>query len=479
MILEMKEMNEQPNSKFKLSLSNSIYFKLVVLSMGVFMMGMDAYIFSPALVTIVKYFNTSYNWVSWTITVYILFTTAVMPLGGKLADVYGRKKIFSLGVAFFTLGSLLSSFSWSIYSLVAFRAIQAIGGGIILPSALSAISLYVPKEKQGKTMGILISSSVVATIIGPNIGGFLIENFSWRTIFYINIPIGILTILLVMLITEPHTQENHKIDLLGSLILGTILASTLLGLIGLESSPVYSMAVLPYFIISFFLLLILIIFENRISEPLLNLKLLTRKETLGLNFSFLLTFMAISCIVMFVPTFVQLILNSDIQISGTILTPYTLMVFVMSIIGGILIDKIGTKPILVIGLLIASFGFFLLANYVNNYIGLIIVLIIIAAGWGASSGAFQVNVLLSSPESEKGSSSAILNTFKGIGGMVTPIIGGFFLTTTNYTTAFNLIFLSASVLLLVADSLLFLVLVFPLARSKLKSFKKGNYSIQP
>ena len=170
-------MSEFSKTKSKNFIFESPYYKLVVLALGVFMMGMDVYIFSPALVTIVKYFNTSYNWVTWTITVYLLFSTAIMPLGGKLADIYGRKKIFIIGISFFTVGSLLSSLSWNIYSLVVFRAIQAIGGGIIVPSALSAMSSYAPKDKQGKTMGVLMSASVIATIIGPNIGGFLIEKF--------------------------------------------------------------------------------------------------------------------------------------------------------------------------------------------------------------------------------------------------------------------------------------------------------------
>ena len=462
----MKYMNKFSKIKSKSFLFESPYYKLVVLAMGVFMMGMDVYIFSPALVTIVKYFNTSYNWVTWTITVYLLFSTAVMPLGGKLADVFGRKKIFIVGISIFTIGSLLSSLSWNIYSLVAFRAIQAIGGGIIIPSALSAMSSYAPKNKQGKTLGALISASVIATIIGPNIGGFLIENFGWRTIFYINIPIGILTILLTLQFSETYSQEKHNIDIFGTILLGLVLISMLLGLIGLETLPFYNIQVFPYFIISISLLLILIFYESHISEPLLNLHLLSRKETLGLNIAFLLTFTAISCTVMFVPSFVQLTLKSGVQISGTILTPYTVTVFIMSILGGIVIDKIGTRRILLIGLLIASIGFFLMANYVSNYTSLIIVLIIVAVGWGMSSGAFQVSVLISSPESEKGSSSAILNTFKGIGGMITPIIGGYFLTNTAnkiYTinTAFNAIFMIASVLLIIADLLLILITIIP------------------
>ena len=264
----------------KIKIFNSTYVRLFVLAMGIFMMGMDAYIFSPALVTIVHYFNTSYNWVTWTITVYLLFSTAVMPLGGKLADVYGRKRIFILGVSLFTFGSFLSSISWNIISLVAFRAVQAIGGGIIIPSALSAMSSYAPKDKQGKTMGALISTSVIATIIGPNIGGYLIENFGWRTIFYINIPIGLLSIVLALQFKEETSKIKHKIDLLGAILLGSDLASMVLSLISLETFSFFSFQLLTYFICSILLLFILIGYESQIAEPFFILKLLSKKETL-------------------------------------------------------------------------------------------------------------------------------------------------------------------------------------------------------
>ena len=447
--------------------------------MGVFMMGMDTYIFSPALVTIVKYFNTSFKWVTLTITVYLLFSTAVMPLGGKLADIYGRKRIFVIGIIFFTIGSFLSSLSWDIFSLVMFRAIQAIGGGIILPSALSTMSSYAPKGKQGKTMGALMSAGVMATIIGPNIGGYIIEKFGWRYIFYINIPIGLLAILLAMQFSETCSNSKHKIDIIGAIILGLSLATLLLGLLGLESLPFYSILVFPYFLVTTILVLTFVFYESHISEPLLNLHLLSRKEILSLNIAKYLTFMAVSSTVMFVPTYTQLILHSRIQLSGTLLTPYTATIFVMSIVGGILIDKIGPKLIILVGLLIASLGFLLLSYFATSYLTLVVILMIIAVGWGTSSGAFQVIVLISSPDSDKGTSSAILNTFKGIGGMTTPIIGGYFLTNAtnkvySMNTAFSLLFMTASLLLIIADFILLVVTIIPKLESKTKLFSFYN-----
>ncbi len=120
-------------TKSNRSIWASPYFLLLVLALGVFMTAMDSYIFVPALPTIVKDLNTSLDWVSWTMTIFMLFWTAIMPIAGKLSDIYGRKRIYLLGVGIFTLGSILSSISWDIYSLIAFRGLQAIGAGLVMP----------------------------------------------------------------------------------------------------------------------------------------------------------------------------------------------------------------------------------------------------------------------------------------------------------------------------------------------------------
>lgn len=448
------------------STDGSLNFILFVLFLGVFMMGLDLFIFSPALVTIVAYFKTSYNWVTWTITIYLLITTAIMPVSGKLADIFGRKKIYIIGVLLFTLGSFLCSLSWDIYSLVFFRSIQAIGGGIIVPTALSAMSSYAPKDKQGKTLGVLIAGSALASIVGPNIGGYLIQNYGWRSVFLINVPIGILTILLALKLKENYSQTEIHIDIVGSVLLIGSIASMVLGLNGIETMPLTNINVFPYFLLAIILLIILIYWESHTVDPILNIPLLSQGRILALNIGFLLTFAASTTAVIFIPTFVQLVLGLGIAVSGSILTPLSVAIFVMSIIGGILADKYGTKLLLIISTLINALGFFLLANYVNDYLGLIVILIIIGAGVGMASSAFPVALFAIVPEEEKGTSVAILKTFNGIGTILAPIIGGYYLTSAanhaiTIKDAFNSIFYIAFVLLAITGLILISILLIP------------------
>jgi EmrB/QacA subfamily drug resistance transporter len=288
------------------------YFVLVVLMLGVFMMMLDAYIFSPALATIVKDFNTSYDMVAWVATLYMLVSTAVMPPAGKLSDIFGRKRIFVAGVFFFTVVSLLSSLSWDIYSLIAFRGVQAIGGGIIMPAALAAMSGAAPPKKLGKTMGALMSASALAMVIGPNIGGFFIEHFGWRSVFYINLPIGILAIALAFMFRESYGEKGRHIDFAGSALLAVGLAALVLGLNRLESLPLTDLTVFPFFVAALLLGVLLYLFEKRTKEPILDMKVLLKDDFLSLNPSMMLLFFGMMCAMMYVSTFALTALDMGI-----------------------------------------------------------------------------------------------------------------------------------------------------------------------
>jgi EmrB/QacA subfamily drug resistance transporter len=457
-------MSENITVETRKSIWNSPYFIMIVLMMGVFIMAIDAYVFSPAITGIVAYFKTSYNWVAWTLTIYMLFSTAVMPLAGKLADIYGRKRIYIIGVSLFIIGSFACSISWNIYSLVTFRAIQAIGGGIILPAALSAMGSAAPPDKQGKTMGALMAMSALALVIGPNIGGYLIQNFGWRTIFYINIPIGILSILLALKFKETYGEAKHHLDIFGAAMLGGSLAALLYGLVRLENLPLTDITVFPLFLVSAALFFALILFEKRTKEPILNIPLVSRGDVLSLMLAMLATSVGLTAALFFVPTFAQAILRENVQNSGTLLTPLAISLFFFAIIGGILLDKIGAKPMLILGSVVSIASFYGMAYYVTNSTSLVIMLVIGGAGFGLGMGAYQVLILAMTPGTDKGTSSGLLNTFKGIGGAIGPVIGGFFLTdaVTNkiYTVsqAFTYIFLFA-----MATSIIALVLLAYLA----------------
>ncbi len=457
----MSEINNEPQK----GALGSLYYVLLVLALGVFMSSLDMIIFSPALPTIVSDLHTSFDWVAWTLTIYLLFFAAIMPLGGKLSDVFGRKRVYIAGIAMFTLGSFLSSLSWDIYSLIAFRGVQAIGGGLILPSALSAMGSVAPKNQQGKTMGALMAMSAVAMVIGPTIGGYIIAHFGWRAVLYINIPIGILAIILALRFKESYGETSHHIDVVGSLLLTGGLASVLLGMVRLENLPLTNLTVFPFFIAALLLGVLLFIYEKRVPEPILDIATIARGNVFSLNLAALLSSVSLGCAMMYVPSFAQIVLHMNVEDSSNILTPLSVSLFFAAILGGVLIDKFGSKPILLIGMMITVVGFFGMAQYVNDSLSLGIVLAILGLGMGVGMGAFQIIMMSFMPVSELGTGTGILNTFRNSGTTVGSIIGGFFLAdatskVVTYGQAFGNIFWIGTVLsILAAIMVVYLIVI--------------------
>lgn len=436
-------MTEIIQTDAKKGIRDSAYFVVAILAVGVFMTGLDAYIFVPALPRIVGDLNTSLDWVTWTMTIFMLFYTATMPLGGKLSDVYGRKRVYIAGIVIFMLGSIGSSLSWDIYSLIAFRGLQAIGGGLVLPAAVAALGSMVPENKRGKTMGILMAMSALSMIVGPNIGGYIIQHFGWRMVFYINVPIGILTILGALRLRESFGGAKQHIDFIGAALLASGIATFLLGMVRLQTLPLADNTVYPFFILALVLVVALVLYELRTRAPILNIRLLARGNILSLSIAQLSLSIALMGVFIYIPSFAQLVLHMNVQDSGSILTPLSVAIMVSAIVGGILQDKFGPKPMLLIGSVIAAVSVFILAVYVNDATSLAFMLILCGAGAGLGMGAFQIIMMSYMPESEKGTGSGILNTFQNIGSTFGSVIGGYFLAkATSQTITINQAFSS-------------------------------------
>ena len=304
-----------------------------------------------------------------------------------------------------------------------------------------------PPNMRGKTIGTLMSMGAVAMIVGPNIGGFFIQHFGWRSVFYINLPIGILTILMALMFKESYGNSRHHIDIAGAAMLGVSLGALVLGLTRLGSLPLTDITVFPLLAIAVLLGVLLYWYERRTPEPILDMKVLLRGDVLSLNLALMLLFFGMTLVVLFVSTFAQTVLNMSIQDSGTILTPRSVTIFLASIVGGILIDKFGYKLMMLIGGLIMIVAMLGMMYFVNDPISLAVVLVMTGIAWGMGvGGAFTVALQAVTPGTEQGASMGIMTTFRGIGGLIAPVAGGFFLNeallhTVTYSQAFANIYL--------------------------------------
>jgi EmrB/QacA subfamily drug resistance transporter len=302
---------------------------------------------------------------SWVVTAYILTSLIVTPFYGKLGDMYGRKKFFIVAIVIFLAGSALSGLSQSMAQLIAFRAIQGLGAGGLMVGAMATLGDIVAPRERGRYMSYMMVVMMLATIGGPLIGGFITTAFSWRWIFYINIPVGgAALVYIISTLHLPPKRVNHRVDYLGGGLLG--LAATALVLLatwgGTEypwaSGQIIGLAVLSALALAGFCMV-----ELRVAEPILPLHLFKNRNfslTMALTF---LTGLAMLGALTFLPLYQQTVQGESPTISGLALTPMMLGVTVTSIVAGQVTTRTGRYKIFpVLGGAIMGLGMFLLTH---------------------------------------------------------------------------------------------------------------------
>jgi EmrB/QacA subfamily drug resistance transporter len=294
----------------------------------------------------------------------MLTSTVTVPLYGKLGDVYGRKNLFLFAIVVFLIGSALCGLAQGMTQLVIFRAIQGIGAGGLFPLSLAVIGNIVPPRDRGRWQGLIGAVFAAASIIGPAIGGFIVDNASWRWIFLVNLPIGGLA-LVVISITMPRrtTRTSHSIDWLGAWLLAGGTAALLMGLVwGGRDHGWTSEHVLGAFSISAVLLVAFAMVERRAPEPILPFDLLRDNKIVASSVACMaLVGMAMFGTISYVPLFVQGVIGTSATSSGVVLTPLMLGAVTTSIITGQLVSRTGRyRWNAVFGPLVLAFGMFLL-----------------------------------------------------------------------------------------------------------------------
>ncbi|MEI9479384.1 MAG: MFS transporter, partial [Deltaproteobacteria bacterium] len=261
------------------------YLIFVTAALGLLMSSIDTTVVAVAFPNFVKDLGTNVIWAGWTISIYLLAVTTVLPLAGNLSDTFGRKKVFLISLILFTGSSLACGLAPNIYTLVAFRFLQGIGGGCFLPTAAGIVSDQFPENRE-RAIGLFTSIFAIGSIIGPNLGGWIVGRYSWRYVFYINLPIGVALIVLIkILIKDSKVISRHRIDFVGaSFFSGAILFLMLgLNLIG-ESLSAFSLLFAAVFsVLSFCLFFLFIRQEKKSSNPIVDIALLRSKPFLAAN----------------------------------------------------------------------------------------------------------------------------------------------------------------------------------------------------
>jgi len=325
---------------------------LVTVSLGLFMTVIDMTILSVALPTLVRDLGASTGEVEWTLIVYTLAMAALVPMFGRISDVFGRKRLFIAGLLIFAVSSLLCAQSPSVMWLIAARLVQALGGAMISSNSLAIISDTFPAGKRGLAMG--IQSIVISggAALGPTLGGFLVTRFSWEAVFYINLPVGLVAALLAAVILPPLKSHRtlEPIDYIGAATMMGGLTGLLLGLTkggdwGWTTVPTLSFLATGALLLAFF-----VIWENRVPYPLIDLSLFRNWEFGIGQLTGLFTTMSMASTTFLFPFYWQGMRGMSAQEAGLLMLPMPLVFMLVSPIAGRLSDSVGARKLALAGL---------------------------------------------------------------------------------------------------------------------------------
>ncbi|TDF94813.1 MDR family MFS transporter [Paenibacillus piri] len=383
-------------SDFRIS---KILAPLIAIIVGSFLVILDTTVMNVVLPTLVKDFKVGLSALEWTVTGYMLATAAVIPMAGWLSDRYGAKHIFLTSIFMFTLGSALCSTSNQVEWLIAFRVIQGLGGGFVIPVGLAYVFKLSPPEKVGMAMGLFGVPILLAPAIGPVISGWLAEFHSWRWIFLINIPVGLFSILYGMR-SLPRIDKKpvSALDLPG-LLLGPLAFVALMYGVNEGVRSWTSATTITSLVLGVVLLLAFILVELRSAQPLLELRVFQSFNfSLAMIVQWIVTFTIFGALFL-VPQFLQQAGGFGAFDTGLTLLPQPIAAALTMPLGGYLFDRIGVRWLIVIGLglLIAALWQFTYMDQLTSYQSLVLPLAMAGCGMGLMMMPLDTHILNQAP----------------------------------------------------------------------------------
>lgn len=397
------------------------WFVLGTVCIGAFMAALDASIITVALPTMQRQFHVSFSVTAWVPLAYLLTLTALLAVFGRLADIVGRRPLYTLGFTVFIIGSALCGAATSMTFLICARVLQAIGAVMLQANSVAIVTSATPANQRGKAIGIQGSALAVGLSIGPAIGGVLIAAFGWQAIFYVNIPVGIIgtTLAALILPLDLDKDESGKknFDYFGGIILAIALVGWLFGFNQGNEQGWASPLILLSFAIGASCTILFILIEKRHSSPIMDLSLFRIDQITWGNITGALSYALMYGVLFIVPYFFEGVLHRPSSEAGLLTTPLPIGMMLLAPVAGRIADRFGSKLPTVVGMGVSTIGTtaLIFVNTHTPYLYIIIALLFVGIGMGVFTPPNNSSVMGSSPKNRLGVSSGLLNMARSLG----------------------------------------------------------------
>jgi EmrB/QacA subfamily drug resistance transporter len=399
---------------------NRKWWTLAAVAFGLFMIMLDNTVVNVALPSIQRDLHISISELEWVVTAYALTFAALLITGGKLADLFGRRRLFMVGLVVFTLSSLACGLAPTATFLIGARAVQGTGAALMNPATLSIVTATFPPKERGQAIGIWAGVSALALAIGPLAGGLIVDNISWNWIFFVNVPVGAVGLVVSRLVIKESRDTSHEqsIDLPGLLTSGLGLFALTYALIEGNRHGWTSAEILGLFAAAAALLVAFVAIEHRSRLAMLDLSLFRIGAFSGANTVAMLVSLGMFGVFFFVSLYVQNILGYSPTQAGAIFLPMTLLIIVVAPIAGRMSDRIGSRWLMGAGMTIVGISLLLYQRVTvhSDFWTLLPSLLLGGIGMAMTMSPMTSAAMGAVPVDKAGVGSGVLNSFRQLGG---------------------------------------------------------------
>lgn len=398
---------------------------------GMFLAALEATVIATAMPTVIASVGGMDRY-SWVFSAYLLASTVTVPLWGKLSDLYGRRPLYQIGIGIFLIGSVLSGLSQTMNQLIIFRAIQGIGAGALVPLGMTIVGDIYTLRERARMQGFFSGVWGVASVIGPLLGGFITDQWNWRWVFFINIPVGLAAALIMgVALREPKRTSKPEIDYAGALTLTASVTMLMLALV--EAGSLVELLRTRNIVLlagSAILAFLFIRIEKKAAEPVVPLALFRNRVVSVSVIAVFLAGIAMFGAITYVPLFAQGGRGVSATDAGSMLTPLMLSWVMMSIIGGRLLLRIGFKPMVMTGFSVLALSFVIFSTFDSSTpkLWLVLDLCLMGSGLGLSMLTLLLAIQQSVPRTQLGITTSLNQFSRSIGGAVGVAVMGAILT---------------------------------------------------